>query len=47
MKTLQRYGYDTSEMSFEKASATMDALAKNGWQRLPEERPANATLGDW
>jgi len=31
-KVLRKYGYDT-EVSFAEASATIDALARNGWQR--------------
>ena len=34
-KVLKKYGYST-EVSFNQASATIDALAKNGWQKLPE-----------
>jgi len=31
-KVLRKYGYDT-EVSFAEASATIDALARNGWRR--------------
>jgi hypothetical protein len=31
-KVLRKYGYD-SEVSFAEASATIDALARNGWKR--------------
>ena len=34
-KVLKKYGYST-EVSFNQASATIDALAKNNWQKLPE-----------
>ena len=34
-KVLRKYGYST-EVSFNQASSTIDALAKNGWQKLPE-----------
>ncbi len=36
-KVLRKYGYAT-EVSFTEASATIDALAKNGWRRpVPAE----------
>jgi hypothetical protein len=38
-KVLRKYGYDT-EVSFAEASATIDALARNGWRRAAE--PAGA-----
>ena len=31
VNVLRKYGYD-AEMSFAEASATIDALARNGWQ---------------
>ena len=31
-KVLRKYGYD-AEVSFAEASATIDALARNGWKR--------------
>ena len=34
-KVLRKYGYST-EVSFNQASSTIDALAKNNWQKLPE-----------
>jgi superfamily II DNA or RNA helicase len=34
-KVLRKYGYDT-EVSFAEASATIDALARNGWRRAAE-----------
>ncbi|HOA61609.1 MAG TPA: DEAD/DEAH box helicase [Verrucomicrobiota bacterium] len=37
-KVLRKYGYDT-EVSFDEASATIDALARNGWRRV-EAAPA-------
>src|SRR5512136_1237637 len=33
-KVLRKYGYDT-RVSFAEASATIDALARNGWRRVP------------
>ena len=33
-KVLRKYGYDT-EVSFAEASATIDALARNGWRSVP------------
>jgi superfamily II DNA or RNA helicase len=38
-KVLRKYGYDT-EVSFSEASATIDALARNGWRRVPAVAPA-------
>jgi superfamily II DNA or RNA helicase len=40
-KVLRKYGYNT-EVSFAEASATIDALAKNGWQKpvAPEGDPS-------
>ncbi|HOX60024.1 MAG TPA: DEAD/DEAH box helicase [Candidatus Paceibacterota bacterium] len=38
-KVLRKYGYDT-EVSFAEASATIDALARNGWHRVPAGAPA-------
>ena len=38
-KVLRKYGYD-SEVSFAEASATIDALARNGWRRVPAVAPA-------
>jgi superfamily II DNA or RNA helicase len=37
-KVLRKYGYGT-EVSFAEASATIDALAKSGWQRVPVAAP--------
>ena len=37
-KVLRKYGYDT-EVSFAEASATIDALARNGWRRAPAGAP--------
>lgn len=34
-KALQRYGYETRTMTFDRARELMDALNKNGWKRLP------------
>ena len=45
-KVLRKYGYGT-EVSFAEASATIDALAKNGWQRQPMQVAATVpTKGD-
>ena len=39
-KVLRKYGYET-EVSFAEASATIDALARNGWRRVePAVAPA-------
>jgi len=38
-KVLRKYGYDT-QVSFAEASATIDALARNGWQRVSAAAPA-------
>ena len=38
-KVLKRFGYAT-DMSFTEATATIDALARNGWRRVPR---ANAS----
>ncbi len=38
-KVLRKYGYE-SEVSFQAASAMIDALAKNGWRRVPQGDPA-------
>jgi len=38
-KILRKYGY-SSEVSFAEASATIDALAKNGWQKPSQTRSA-------
>ena len=35
-KVLRKYGYGT-DVSFAEASATIDALAKNGWKRAKAE----------
>lgn len=43
-KVLRKYGYST-DVSFAEASATIDALAKNGW-RKPVVAVASATEGD-
>jgi len=40
-KVLRKYGYDT-EVSFAEASATIDALARNGWRRAAEPAAAPA-----
>ncbi len=40
-KVLRKYGYDT-EMSFAEASATIDALARNGWRRSAVAAAAGA-----
>ena len=37
-KVLKKYGYST-EVTFEQASATIDALAKNNWQCVPVAAP--------
>jgi type I site-specific restriction endonuclease len=55
-KVLRKYGYST-DVSFAEASATIDALAKNGWVRpggsatgnrgnMPVEAAVSATKGD-
>jgi superfamily II DNA or RNA helicase len=41
-KVLRKYGYDT-DVSFTEASATIDALARNRWQRL-DALPGNPSL---
>jgi superfamily II DNA or RNA helicase len=40
-KVLRKYGYDT-EMTFAEASATIDALARNGWRRAAVPAAAGA-----
>ncbi len=42
-KLLRRYGYGT-EVSFAEASATIDALAKNGWRKPAEMRNAECGM---
>jgi superfamily II DNA or RNA helicase len=44
-KVLRRYGYST-EVSFAEASATIDALAKNGWVRPARGNVPVAAQGD-
>ena len=43
-KVLRKYGYGT-DVTFAEASATIDALAKNGW-RKPLHAAARAAEGD-
>lgn len=40
MATLQRYGFDARNTSFERASEIMTAIAANGWRSLPREQMA-------
>jgi hypothetical protein len=42
-KVLRKYGYDT-QVSFAEASATIDALARNGWRCVPHG-PRAAEVG--
>jgi hypothetical protein len=36
---LERFGHKhAAGMSFEKAKATIDAIARNGWRPLPQEK---------
>jgi hypothetical protein len=43
-KVLRKYGYDT-QVSFAEASATIDALARNGWRCVPHGPPAAGPVG--
>jgi superfamily II DNA or RNA helicase len=45
-KVLRKYGYNT-EVSFTEASATIDALAKNGWRCVPHGPPAKKGDPSW
>jgi len=44
-KCLQKFGFDTTEMSFKRAGVLIGSLAKAGWQkwRLPKNLQPGAT----
>jgi type I site-specific restriction endonuclease len=44
-KVLRKYGYD-SEVSFAEASATIDALARNGWKRVGSGADGGGRMAD-
>jgi len=43
MKTLGKYAIDATNISFERASAVIDAIAANGWRPLPAPRLTELT----
>lgn len=43
MKTIGKYGIDTSNMPFERASSLIDAIKANGWRPLPAAQLAAFT----
>lgn len=42
---LQKHGYDTKDVTMQKASELIDALAKNGWKRPEPVLPVSDTNG--